>query len=173
MSAHLQWMIIRNNNAYLLKKRNIRKPLSTEPNNLLNIASFRYNGLVHKKSIGIEGPPEKGGKGFVAVYKRAKAVKSYYPLEYAVLCGSVEWSTGSSGVRMTFPIETMHKPAKCTVKRSFKAAPRRSLHKLKRLIMANKYRTDLCKAALRRASAILKSQKRTVPVKKTRAKKAE
>uniref|UniRef100_A0A1B6EMQ6 Large ribosomal subunit protein eL28 n=1 Tax=Cuerna arida TaxID=1464854 RepID=A0A1B6EMQ6_9HEMI len=140
MSAHLHWMIIRNNNAYLLKKRNIRKPLSTEPNNLLNIASFRYNGLVHKKSIGIEGPPEKGGKGFVAVYKRAKAV---------------------------------HKPAKCTVKRTFKAAPRRSLHKLKRLIMANKYRTDLCKAALRRASAILKSQKRTVPVKKTRAKKPE
>lgn len=45
-----------------------------EPNNLLNLTSFRYNGLVHKKSIGIEAPPEKGGKGFVAVYKRAKAV---------------------------------------------------------------------------------------------------
>lgn len=29
MSAHLSWMIIRNNNAYLLKKRNIPKPFST------------------------------------------------------------------------------------------------------------------------------------------------
>lgn len=29
MSSDLYWMIIRNNNAYLLKKRDIKKPFST------------------------------------------------------------------------------------------------------------------------------------------------
>lgn len=35
MSAHLSWMIIRNNNAFLLKKRNISKPFST-------VSVFKY-----------------------------------------------------------------------------------------------------------------------------------
>ncbi|XP_075228670.1 ribosomal protein L28 [Lycorma delicatula] len=138
MSAHLSWMIIRGNNAYLLKKRNIPKPFSTEPNNLLNIASFRYNGLVHRKSVGVEAAVDK--KGFNVVYKRAKAY---------------------------------HKPGRSYVRTAMRSGPRRSLTKLKRLLNKNKYRTDLTKAALRRASAILKSQKRTVLVKKTRAKKSE
>ncbi|CAB0006176.1 unnamed protein product, partial [Nesidiocoris tenuis] len=30
MSSHLSWMIIRNTNAYLVKKRNISKPFSTQ-----------------------------------------------------------------------------------------------------------------------------------------------
>lgn len=53
-----------------------------------------------------------------------------------------------------------------------KTGPRRSLYKLKRLLQKNKYRTDLTKAALRRASAVLKSQK-PVPTKKQKAKKPE
>uniref|UniRef100_A0A1B6D9L3 Large ribosomal subunit protein eL28 n=1 Tax=Clastoptera arizonana TaxID=38151 RepID=A0A1B6D9L3_9HEMI len=139
MSAHLNWLIIRNNNAYLWKNRNIKKPFSKEPNNLLNLASFRYNGLVHCKSVGIEAPADN--KGFTLVTKKAKAV---------------------------------YKPAKFTVKRTFKkSGPRRTLYILRRMLLVNKYRTDLTKAALRRASAILKSQKRTVPVKKARTKKTE
>lgn len=70
-----------------------------------------------------------------------------------------------------------------------KSGPRRSLYKLKRLLNANKYRTDLTKvslvkhcvivyynfivlfqAALRRASAVLRSQK-PLPAKKQKAKK--
>ncbi|XP_069671474.1 large ribosomal subunit protein eL28 [Periplaneta americana] len=137
MSAHLTWMIVRNNNAYLLKKRNIKKPFSTEPNNLSNLSSFRYNGLIHKKSVGIVATPDN--KGFTVVYKKSKA---------------------------------SHKPAKSTVKRTMKGGPRRSLYKLKKLMNANKYRTDLTKAALRRASAVLKSQK-PLPVKKARAKKSD
>ncbi|XP_039286513.1 60S ribosomal protein L28-like [Nilaparvata lugens] len=138
MSAHLTWMIIRGNNSYLLKKRNINKPFSTEPNNLLNVASFRYNGLIHRKSVGIEAPADK--KGFTVVTKRAKK---------------------------------HHKPGKSLVKTTMKSGPARSLLKLRRMLKKTHYRTDLTKAALRRASAILKSQKRTVPVKKTRAKKSE
>ncbi|XP_014227008.1 60S ribosomal protein L28 [Trichogramma pretiosum] len=135
MSAHLNWMIIRNNNAFLLKKRNINKPFSTEANNLTNLSSYRYSGLIHKKSVGIVDTPDK--KGFTVVYKKAKNV---------------------------------NKPAKSTVKRTMKAGPRRSLYKLKNLLQKNKYRRDLTKVALRRASAVLRSQK-PLPAKKMKAAK--
>ncbi|XP_023710420.1 60S ribosomal protein L28 isoform X2 [Cryptotermes secundus] len=110
MSSHLTWMIIRNNNAYLLKKRNIKKPFSTEPNNLNNLSSYRYSGLIHKKSVGVVAAPDN--KGFTVVYKKSRS---------------------------------SYKPAKSVVKRTMKAGPRRSLYKLKRLLRANKYRTDLTK----------------------------
>lgn len=124
MSTHLVWSIIRNNNAFLLKKRNISKPFSTEVNNLTNLNSYRYNGLIHKKSVGVVEASDK--KGFTVVYKKANQ---------------------------------QHKPRKSTVKRTMKSGPRRSLFKLKRLMQKNRYRTDLNKVALRRASAILRSQK--------------
>jgi len=75
MSAHLTWLIIRNNNAYLLKKRNIKKPFSTEANNLTNLSSFRYSGLIHKKSVGIVPAPDKG---FTVVYKKSRATVSLH-----------------------------------------------------------------------------------------------
>nr|ACY71315.1 ribosomal protein L28 [Chrysomela tremula] len=134
MSSHLVWGIIRNNNAFLLKKRNISKPFSTEPNNLTNLSSYRYNGLIHKKSVGIVDAPDK--KGFTVVYKKSSK---------------------------------QNKPRQTTVKRTMKSGPRRCLYKLKRLLNCNKYRTDLTKAALRRASAVLRSQK-PLPTKKPKAK---
>lgn len=106
MTSHLSWMIVRNNSAFLLKKRNISKPFSTvrfhstlgvictlfpmpslhllycmfqEPNNLLNLNSYRYNGIVHKKSIGIVPAADK--KGFTVVYKKAKASVSFVRLQ--------------------------------------------------------------------------------------------
>lgn len=93
MSADLYWMISRNNNAYLMKKRDIKKPFSTvstfhsnvficvmldckysslfqEPGNLKNVASFRYSGLVQPKTVDIQAA--KDGKGFVVTTKRSK-----------------------------------------------------------------------------------------------------
>uniref|UniRef100_T1DFE2 Large ribosomal subunit protein eL28 n=1 Tax=Psorophora albipes TaxID=869069 RepID=T1DFE2_9DIPT len=121
-SSHLNWLIIRDHNAFLLKRRNIRKPFSTEPNNLTNLSSFRYNGLVHKKTIGVV----PADKGITVVTKRPK-------------------------------FET--KPSKATVKVTLKHRPRRTLKKLKSIVNANRYRRDLRQAALRRASAILRSQR--------------
>nr|CAJ17402.1 ribosomal protein L28e [Eucinetus sp. APV-2005] len=140
MPSHLVWSIIRNNNAFLLKKRNISKPFSTEANNLTNLASFRYNGLIHKKSVGVIDGPSR--KGFTVVYKKAKR---------------------------------QNKPKFNTVRRTMKTGPRRSLYKLKRLLQKNHYRTDLTKFALRRASAVLRSQKplKTKKAAKPAAKKAE
>jgi large subunit ribosomal protein L28e len=76
MSSHLTWMIIRNNNAYLLKKRDVKKPFSTEPNNLNNLSSFRYSGLVHKKSVGIVAAPDN--KGFTVIYKKSRSLVSIH-----------------------------------------------------------------------------------------------
>lgn len=131
-----------------------------ECNNLTNQSSYRYSGLVHRKNVGIVDNPDK--KGFSVVYKKAKAV---------------------------------NKPAKATVRSTMKAGARRSLYKLKTLLTKNKYRVDLTKvcesivtnssnsilglmlsteyvlqAALRRASAVLQSQK-PLPAKKTRTTK--
>ncbi|MCP6199000.1 60S ribosomal protein L28, partial [Klebsiella pneumoniae] len=82
---------------------------------MTNLHSFRYNGLIHKKAVGVVENPDR--KGFTVVYKKAKATR---------------------------------KPAKNLIRRPFKAGARRSLYKVKRLLKANHYRTDLCKATLRR-----------------------
>lgn len=89
----------------------------------MNVSSFRYSGLVHKKSLNIV-PVDK--KGFTMVYKKTTNV---------------------------------NKPAKNVAKVTFKAGPRRCLGKLRKQLKNMKYRKDLTKAALRRASAIMQSQK--------------
>ncbi|MBO1764987.1 60S ribosomal protein L28-like [Eriocheir sinensis] len=132
MSAELTWQVIRNSHAHLLKKRNVKKPFSTEPNNLKNVNSPRYNGLCRRKVIGIE--PASGGKGIILSHKTAKY---------------------------------QNKPVKNVVKTTIKAGPRRALNSIRRFIRHNSYRKDLKMAALRRASAILRSQ-RAQPFKKAR-----
>ncbi|XP_055683984.1 60S ribosomal protein L28 [Lutzomyia longipalpis] len=136
-SSHLNWLIVRNCNAYLLKKRDIPKPFSTERNNLTNLSSFRYSGLVHHKTLAVL-PADK--KGFTVVYKKKNCE---------------------------------NKPAKSSVKVTMKSGPRRSLYKLKKTLKAQRYRKDLTKAALRRASAVLRSQKPTNPKKAKKTKKPE
>ncbi|XP_055625271.1 60S ribosomal protein L28 [Toxorhynchites rutilus septentrionalis] len=120
-SSHLNWLIIRDHNAFLLKQRNIKKPFSKEANNLTNLSSFRYSGLIHKKTLGVV----PADKGVSLVYKRPK------------------YQT---------------KPAKASVKVTLKHRPRRTLKKIKKILNANRYRRDLRQVALRRASAIMRSQ---------------
>ncbi|XP_050627779.1 60S ribosomal protein L28 isoform X4 [Macaca thibetana thibetana] len=66
MSAHLQWMVVRNCSSFLIKRN--KQTYSTEPNNLKARNSFRYNGLIHRKTVGVE--PAADGKGVVVVIKR-------------------------------------------------------------------------------------------------------
>lgn len=66
MSAHLQWMVVRNCSSFLIKRN--KQTYSTEPNNLKARNSFRYNGLIHRKTVGVE--PAADGKGVVVVLKR-------------------------------------------------------------------------------------------------------
>lgn len=40
-----------------------------EANNLTNLNSYRYNGLIHKKTVGVVDAPDK--KGFTVLYKKS------------------------------------------------------------------------------------------------------
>ncbi|XP_068609502.1 large ribosomal subunit protein eL28 [Brachionichthys hirsutus] len=135
MSAHLQWMVIRNCSSFLLKRNG--QSYSTEPNNLKARNSFRFNGLVHKKTVGVQ--PAADGKGVVVVLKRRAG---------------------------------QHKPVNSYVKVTINKNARATLNSVRHIIRKNNYRKDLRMAALRRASAILKSQKPVV-VKKKRTRAAK
>ncbi|XP_060697351.1 60S ribosomal protein L28 [Hemiscyllium ocellatum] len=136
MSAHLQWMIVRNCSSFLIKRNH--QVYSTESNNLKSRNSFRYNGLIHRRTVGVE--PAADGKGVVVVLKKR------------------------AGQR---------KPATSYEKITINKNSRATLNSLRHIIRKNKYRKDLRMAALRRASAILKSQKPVVVKKKrTRATKS-
>merc|ERR1712117_187508 len=110
-SSDIAWAVTRNNSAFLLKKRGCPKPFSTDPLNLTNKNSMRYNGYLHKKAVGIAALD----KGFaVSVKKPSRASR-----------------------------------------------PGRSIqrYKMKSLMVKQRSRKDLTKAALRRAAAVLRSQK--------------
>merc|ERR1712055_1269825 len=115
--------IIRDNSCFLLKKRGVKKPFSTEACNLTNRNAMRYNGLVNTKAVGVSAA---ANKGFVVTTKRAKL---------------------------------SHKPSKSTLAVTMKAGLGRSLHKTKANLNKQRYRKDLTKAAMRRAAAIVRSQK--------------
>merc|ERR1712141_347917 len=50
-SSDLQWLCVRNTSSFLKKSNGAT--FTAEPNNLLNRNSFKYSGLVNKKSIGV------------------------------------------------------------------------------------------------------------------------
>eukprot|EP00092_Neocalanus_flemingeri_P007350 GFUD01007937.1.p3 GENE.GFUD01007937.1~~GFUD01007937.1.p3 ORF type:complete len:140 (+),score=40.75 GFUD01007937.1:59-478(+) len=70
VSSDIAWAVIRDNSCFLLKKRGVKKPFSTEPCNLTNKNAMRYNGLVNSKVVGVS--PAADNKGFVLTTKRAK-----------------------------------------------------------------------------------------------------
>ncbi|XP_053442164.1 60S ribosomal protein L28-like [Nycticebus coucang] len=121
MSAHLRWMAVRNCSSFLIKRN--KQTYSTEPNNLKARNSFRYNGLIHRKTVGVEQAADC--KGVVVVMKQR------------------------SGQR---------RPATSYVRTTIKNA-RATLSSIPHMIRKNKYRPDLRMAAIRRASAVLRSQK--------------
>ncbi|XP_077593968.1 large ribosomal subunit protein eL28 isoform X1 [Stigmatopora nigra] len=135
MSSYLQWMVIRNCSSFLLKRNG--QTYSTEANNLKSRNSFRFNGLVHRKTVGVQPAPD--GKGVVVVTKK-RAGKN--------------------------------KPAAAYNKITINKNSRATLNSLRHIIRKNNYRKDLQMAALRRASAILRSQKPVV-VKKKRSRAAK
>jgi large subunit ribosomal protein L28e len=131
MSADLQWMVIRNNSCFLMKRKNAPQ-FSRESNNLKGLNSFRYNGLVHRKTVGVE--PAADGKGVVLITKK----------------------TGSK-----------RKMSKVMKRTDLKRNARKTFATIRKVIGNSGYRKDLQMPAVRRASAILSSQK-PILTKKTR-----
>merc|ERR1711915_119755 len=120
--GQLQWLLIRNNSSFLMKRNDAT--FTKEPNNLKNKNSYRFNGLIHNKTVGVEAA--EGGKGVVLVTKKAKCA---------------------------------NKPGKQMNRAALKGSSRAVLSTISRTIRKNRYRKDLKMAAMRRAAAILKSQK--------------
>lgn len=54
---------------------NLSFSYSQEPNNLMNVSSFRYSGLVHSRSIGVTPSVDK--KGIIFAYKKPKKMVSW------------------------------------------------------------------------------------------------
>eukprot|EP00794_Sanderia_malayensis_P016112 gene16112-17737_t len=69
MSADLQWMLIKNNSSFLVKS--LGKTLTKEPNNVMQVNSFKNNGLVHKKAVDVTEAAD--GKGVVLSLKTNSA----------------------------------------------------------------------------------------------------
>merc|ERR1712168_1005285 len=101
--------------------------MSLEPNNLKSKNSFRYNGFINRKTVGVE--PAKDGKGIVLVTRRSK---------------------------------NRARPARHTVRVELKGDARRTIRAIRNTVQVSGYRRDLGNAAVRKACAILKSQKPVV-----------
>merc|ERR1711992_432535 len=72
VSSDVAWAVIRDNSCFLLKKRGVKKPFSTEACNLTNRNSQRYNGIVNSKVVGVSAAADN--KGFVLTTKKSKNV---------------------------------------------------------------------------------------------------
>ncbi|NXE03314.1 RL28 protein, partial [Chaetorhynchus papuensis] len=134
MSAHLQWMVVRNCSSFLLKRNN--QTYSTEPNNLKARNSFRYNGLIHRKTVGVEPAPD--GKGIVVVLKKRSGGCSPPFREPQILRDSPQNLFFPS-----LPLPGQRKPATSYVRVRIRRDARGSLRSLRHLISKNRYRRDL------------------------------
>merc|ERR1712098_51250 len=75
-------------------------------------------------------------------------------------CVGVSAASDNKGfVLTTTRSKMMHKPGKSLVNTTMKTGLGRSLHKTKGSLVKQRYRKDLPKAAMRRAAAIVRSQK--------------
>ncbi|KJA28292.1 hypothetical protein HYPSUDRAFT_197195 [Hypholoma sublateritium FD-334 SS-4] len=54
MSNDLQWLLLRRNNSFLVKRVPEGPVFSKEPGNLLNLNSFKFSGLANSKVITVE-----------------------------------------------------------------------------------------------------------------------
>ncbi|XP_052018637.1 60S ribosomal protein L28-like [Apodemus sylvaticus] len=77
MSAQLQWVVVQNCSSFFIKKN--KQTYTTESNNLKTPNSFRYNGLIHRKTIGVQ--PAADGNGIMVVMQcrsRQRKPATYY-----------------------------------------------------------------------------------------------
>ncbi|KAK3840124.1 MAG: ribosomal protein L28e [Linnemannia elongata] len=68
MSADLTWLLIKNNNSFLVKRSGVQ--FSSEAGNLLNKNSFKFSGIANKKTIDITAAAS--GRGVVVSTPKTK-----------------------------------------------------------------------------------------------------
>ncbi|KAG0200018.1 60S ribosomal protein L28 [Mortierella sp. GBA30] len=70
MSADLTWLLIKNNNSFLVKRSGVQ--FSSEAGNLLNKNSFKYSGIANKKTVDVAAAAS--GRGVVVSTKKSKGI---------------------------------------------------------------------------------------------------
>ncbi|XP_060226088.1 large ribosomal subunit protein eL28-like [Meriones unguiculatus] len=71
ISAHAQWMVVQNCCSSAIKRK--KQTYSTETNNMKACNSFRYNRLIHRKTVGVEATADS--KGVVVVMRQIRSAK--------------------------------------------------------------------------------------------------
>ncbi|GFT30184.1 60S ribosomal protein L28 [Trichonephila clavipes] len=61
-------MVVRNHSSFLVKKKNVKVPFSTDPLNMKRLHVPRFCGSIHDKAVMIE--PHPGKKGIKFINKR-------------------------------------------------------------------------------------------------------
>ncbi|KAF8938606.1 ribosomal protein L28e [Dissophora ornata] len=74
MSADLTWLLIKNNNSFLVKRSGVQ--FSSEAGNLLNKNTFKFSGIANNKTVDIVAAPS--GRGVVVATKKT-GVPAYKP----------------------------------------------------------------------------------------------
>ncbi|KAK0184686.1 ribosomal L28e/Mak16 [Armillaria mellea] len=57
MSSDLQWLLVRNNSSFIVKRVPEGPIFSREPGNLRNLHSYKYSGLANAKTIDVSDSP--------------------------------------------------------------------------------------------------------------------
>ncbi|ESP00178.1 hypothetical protein LOTGIDRAFT_226051 [Lottia gigantea] len=136
MSASFNWMIVRNNSSFLMKRG--PHQFSREAGNLKGKNTFRFNGLIRDRTIAIQ--PAKTGKGITVTTRHLKR-------------------------------NGQKRPNKRTFNTNINKDGRHTLKGVSNIMKSGKFDGKTHMAALRKTSAILRSQKPVVVKQRTRAKK--
>ncbi|KLO20101.1 ribosomal protein L28e [Schizopora paradoxa] len=99
MSADLQWLLVRNSNAFMVKRVREGPIFSKEPGNPMNIHSYKYSGLVNTKTIDVQESPS----GIQVTTKTTKA--SPHAVKGSKRTSSIR---NNSGSRRSFGIASSH-----------------------------------------------------------------
>merc|ERR1711874_240969 len=125
VSSDIAWAVIRNNSSFLLKKRGVKKPFSTEACNLTNRNAQRYNGLVNAKAVGISAAADnkgfvlttkkaskgnKPGKGLVATTMKAGPRRSLHSVKAVLVKGRYRKDLTKAALRRAAAITRSQKP---------------------------------------------------------------
>merc|ERR1712048_1484033 len=84
-SAHLQWLLLRKHNSFIVKKDGIT--FSKEKNNLTNKHSFTSSGLVHNASVGVN--VNNKGSVVISARKGKASAGKIRSANYAITTGRV------------------------------------------------------------------------------------
>jgi large subunit ribosomal protein L28e len=133
MSADLVWSVIRNNSSFLVKRGGSQ--FSSEPGNLLNVNSFKYSGVANARTVDVAATADNKG----VVLAKKKAASRRRPGNLTLVCNCLPLLATSL--------------AKTTHKKGYRRVAKGLAAELKN------FRPDLKKAALSRASRLVRSSK--------------